>query len=106
MHPRYPNVFSPVQIGPVELSNRYYFAPHAIPLNVGSAPSEDFVAYCTERVRDGGCGLVILSCTAHQRARSFQPSPYLKKSIPAFAALADAVHQQGGKSSARSGITG
>ncbi|WAC92452.1 FAD-dependent oxidoreductase [Mycobacterium sp. Aquia_213] len=81
----------------MELSNRYYFAPHAIPLNVGSAPSEDFVAYCIERVRDGGCGLVILSCTAHQRGRSFQPSPYLKKSIPAFAALADAVHQAGGK---------
>ena len=38
MHPRYPNVFSPVRIGPVELPNRYYFAPHAIPLSVGSAP--------------------------------------------------------------------
>jgi dimethylglycine catabolism A len=97
MHPRYPNVFSPVRIGPVELSNRFYFAPHAIPLNLGSAPSEDFVAYCTERVKDGGCGLVILSCTAHQRGRSFQPSPYLRKNIPAFAALADAVHQAGGK---------
>lgn len=97
MHPRYPNVFSPVRIGPVELSNRYYFAPHAIPLNVGSAPSDDFVAYCTERVKDGGCGLVILSCTAHQRGRSFQPSPYPKKNIAAFAALADAVHRAGGK---------
>jgi 2,4-dienoyl-CoA reductase-like NADH-dependent reductase (Old Yellow Enzyme family) len=96
-HPRYPNVFSPVRIGPVELNNRYYFAPHAIPLNIGANPSDDFVAYCVERVEDGGCGLVILSCTAHHRGRSFQPSPYLRKSIPAFATLADAVHRAGGK---------
>jgi len=97
MHPRYPHVFSPVRIGPVELGNRYYFSPHAIPLTVGANPSEDFVAYCTERVKDGGCGLVILSCTAHQRGRSFQPSPYSRKSIPAFAALADSIHREGGK---------
>ncbi len=97
MHPRYPQVFSPVRIGPVELGNRFYFSPHAIPLSVGANPSEDFVAYCTERVQDGGCGLVILSCTAHQRGRSFQPSPYSQKSIPAFAALADSIHRAGGK---------
>lgn len=97
MHPRYPNVFSPIRIGPVELSNRYYFSPHGVPLTVGTSPSNDLVAYCTERVKDGGCGLVILSCTAHQRGRDYQPCPYPKESIPAFRALADAVHAAGGK---------
>ena len=96
-HPRYPNVFSPVRIGPVELSNRYYFSPHGVPLTVGTSPSNDLVAYCTERVKDGGCGLVILSCTAHQRGRDYQPCPYPKESIPAFRALANAVHAAGGK---------
>lgn len=97
MHPRYPNIFRPIRVGPVELSNRYYFAPHGLPLTVGGSPSNDLVAYCTERVKDGGCGLVILSCTAHQRGRDYQPCPYPKESIPAFSALADAVHRAGGK---------
>ena len=96
-HPRYPNVFSPVRIGPVELANRYYFSPHGLPLTVGASPSNDLVAYCTERVKDGGCGLVILSCTAHQRGRDYQPCPHPEESVPAFRALADAVHAAGGK---------
>jgi 2,4-dienoyl-CoA reductase-like NADH-dependent reductase (Old Yellow Enzyme family) len=96
-HPQYPHVFSPARIGPVELANRYYFSPHGLPLTVGCAPSNDLVAYCVERVRDGGCGLVILSCTAHERGRHFQPCPYPKETIPAFRALADAVHAAGGK---------
>lgn len=96
-HPRYPHVFSPARIGPVELANRYYFSPHGLPLTVGCAPSNDLVAYCTERVREGGCGLVILSCTAHERGRHFQPCPYPAETVPAFRALADAVHAAGGK---------
>jgi 2,4-dienoyl-CoA reductase-like NADH-dependent reductase (Old Yellow Enzyme family)/thioredoxin reductase len=90
-------VFSPTRIGPIELPNRYYFSPHGLPLTVGCSPSNDLVAYCAERVRDGGCGLVILSCTAHERGRHFQPCPYPKETVPAFRALADAVHAAGGK---------
>ena len=96
-HPRYPNVFSPLKIGPVELENRYYFSPHGVPLTVGCSPSNDLVAYVTERVRGGGCGLVILSCTAHWRGRDYQPCPYPPAAVPAFRALADAVHEAGGK---------
>ena len=96
-HPRYPHVFSTARIGPIELENRYYFSPHGLPLTVGCAPSNDLVAYCVERVRDGGCGLIILSCTAHERGRHFQPCPYPKETVPAFRALADAVHAAGGK---------
>jgi 2,4-dienoyl-CoA reductase-like NADH-dependent reductase (Old Yellow Enzyme family)/thioredoxin reductase len=97
VHPKYPNVFNPIKIGPVELPNRYYFSPHGLPLTVGCGPSNDLVAYCTERVKDGGCGLVILSCTVHERGRHYQPCPYPKQSIASFRALADAVHTKGGK---------
>ncbi|WP_159872567.1 FAD-dependent oxidoreductase [Novosphingobium sp. 9U] len=97
VHPRYPTVFSPIRLGPVELPNRYYFSPHGLPLTVGPGPSNDMIAYCTERVRDGGCGLVILSCTVHDRGRHAQPCPYPLESVPAFRALADAVHAAGGK---------
>ena len=97
MHPTYPHVFQPIQLGPVALTNRYYFSPHGLPLTVGCSPSTDLVAYCTERVRDGGCGLVILSCTVHDRGRGYQPCPYPAQSVGAFRALADAVHAAGGK---------
>ena len=49
-HSTYPNVFSPIRVGPVELPNRYYFSPHGLPLTVGCSPSTDLVSYCTERV--------------------------------------------------------
>jgi 2,4-dienoyl-CoA reductase-like NADH-dependent reductase (Old Yellow Enzyme family) len=97
MHPKYPHVFSAIRIGPVEVPNRYYFSPHGLPLTYGTGPSNDLVAYVTERVRDGGCGLVILSCTVHDRGRHYQPCPYSPTSIPAFRALAEAVHAAGGK---------
>lgn len=97
MHPQYPHVFSSIRLGPVELPNRYYFSPHGLPLTVGCAPSNDLVAYCTERVQGGGCGLVILSCTLHPRARHYQPCPHPRDTIPAFRALADAVHEAGGR---------
>lgn len=96
-HAQYPRVFSGARLGPVDLPNRYYFSPHGLPLTVGCAPSNDLVSYCVERVRDGGCGLVILSCTAHERGRHFQPCPYPEETVPAFRALADAVHDAGGK---------
>jgi dimethylglycine catabolism A len=97
MHLKYPNIFTPIKVGPVQLPNRYYFSPHGLPLTVGCGPSNDLVAYCTERVQDGGCGLVILSCTVHDRGRTYQPCPYSTHSIGAFRALADAVHLAGGR---------
>jgi 2,4-dienoyl-CoA reductase-like NADH-dependent reductase (Old Yellow Enzyme family) len=96
-HAKYPGVFSPLKLGPIEVPNRYYFSPHGVPLTVGCGPSNDLIAYCTERVKDGGAGLVILSCTAHQRGRHYQPCPYPPETVPAFRALADAVHEAGGK---------
>src|SRR4051812_4158906 len=97
VHPKYPHVFSPIKLGPIEIPTRFYFSPHGVALTVGSKPSTDYAAYATARVRDGGCGLVVMSMTVHERGRVFQPSPYLKENIPSFRAMADAVHAAGGK---------
>jgi 2,4-dienoyl-CoA reductase-like NADH-dependent reductase (Old Yellow Enzyme family) len=96
-HPKYPNIFKPIRLGPIEIPNRFYFSPHGVPLSIGSAPGEDFIAYNVERVKDGGCGLVITSMTVHERGRAFQPSPFLKENIPAFRAMTEAVHAAGGR---------
>ncbi len=96
-HPTYPRVFSPIRLGPVEIPNRFYFAPHGVGLTVGTKPSNEFPAYSVERVRGGGCGLVVNSLTVHDRGSAFQASPYSEENVPAFRAMADAVHQAGGK---------
>src|SRR5690606_7126185 len=48
MHPLFPIVFRSIRLGRVELPNRYYFSPHGLPLTVGTAPSNDLVAYAAE----------------------------------------------------------
>jgi 2,4-dienoyl-CoA reductase-like NADH-dependent reductase (Old Yellow Enzyme family) len=97
VHPKYPNVFSPIQLGPVEVPTRFFFAPHGSALSAGTKPADDLVAYSAERVRGGGCGLVIVALVQHDRGRTRQPSPYPTANIPAFRAMADAIHQAGGK---------
>lgn len=97
MHPKYPNVFSPIRLGPVEIPTRFFFAPHGSALSAGTKPSDDLVAYSAERVRDGGCGLVIVALVAHERGRTRQPSPHPPENIAAFRVMADAIHAAGGK---------
>ena len=51
MHPKYPNVFSPITLGPVEIPTRFFFAPHGSSLSIGTKPADDLVAYSSERVQ-------------------------------------------------------
>ena len=96
MHPKYPNVFSPIKLGPVELPNRFYSSPHAVPMNILGKPTDDFIHYNVARTR-GGCGLLILSMAAHGRVRSVWPNIGPAEHVAAFRALTDAVHGAGGK---------
>src|SRR5579864_9425624 len=97
MHLRYPNVFSRIRLGPVELPNRYFFAPHGSALSAGTRPADDLVAYSAERVRGGGCGLVVVALALHERGRTRQPSPHPPENVAAFRVLADTIHEAGGK---------
>jgi 2,4-dienoyl-CoA reductase-like NADH-dependent reductase (Old Yellow Enzyme family) len=97
VHDKYPRVFSPIRLGPVEVPTRFFFAPHGSSLNVGTKPSDDLLAYSTERVRDGGCGLVIVALAAHERARTAQPSTRPEENLAPFRAYTDAIHAAGGK---------
>jgi dimethylglycine catabolism A len=97
VHPKYPNIFSPIQLGPVEIPTRFFFAPHGSALSAGTKPSDDLVAYSAERVKGGGCGLVIVAMVAHERGRTRQPSPHPPENIAAFRVFTDAIHAAGGK---------
>lgn len=97
MHPKYPNVFSPIKLGPIEVPNRFYSSPHATPLvTARGGPTQDYVDYNLERTK-GGVGLLIVSMSALERSRFVQPSSYPKANIAGFRAFSDAVHKAGGK---------
>lgn len=99
MADRYPHVFAPIQIGPVEVENRLYLPPHGLGLTVGGAkgtlvPAAEAAYYYRERV-EGGVSLVYQSITTMPRQRMF--CAVYEESIPHFKAVADTVHAAGGK---------
>ncbi len=95
-HPKYPHLFTPLQLGPITVPTRFYFAPHGSALTVGSKPTDDLIAYSAARVEGGGCGMVVIPVVTQERARTRQPSPYPPGNVAAFKAYADAIHTAGG----------
>ncbi|MDQ1424695.1 MAG: dimethylglycine catabolism, partial [Acidimicrobiaceae bacterium] len=96
MSDRYPHVFSPIKLGPVEIKNRFYFSPHGSPYVVGSGPSDNFAYYYGARAA-GGCGLCIHALSVMPGRGGLGVTPYLEESIPSFRAAAKVVHDNGGK---------
>ena len=96
MHPKYPNVFSSIKLGPVELRNRFYSSPHAMPTSLNGKPSIDYVHYLTARAK-GGLGLVMLSLTVPLRSKGTQSAPNAKENIPGFREVARSVHDASAK---------
>ena len=99
MSTKYPHVFQPLKIGPIEVPNRFYFSPHGNPgwvLAVNGSPSEDYAAYYAERAA-GGVGLLIHSMIAIPRGYFQRQSPHSADTIPSFRAVAEGVHKNGAK---------
>ena len=81
MSERYPHLFSPIRIGPVEVPNRFYLGSHSNPLAApgihGSAvPSEAFARYYGERAR-AGVGLLIHSLPVLTALRHRYPDAHI-----------------------------
>jgi 2,4-dienoyl-CoA reductase-like NADH-dependent reductase (Old Yellow Enzyme family)/pyruvate/2-oxoglutarate dehydrogenase complex dihydrolipoamide dehydrogenase (E3) component len=96
MHPKYPNVFSEFALGPVKLRNRFYSSPHGMPMSLNGRPTDDYLHYNVARA-EGGLGLIMLSLTIPERSAGAQSRPNVREFIPAFRAVADAVHGAGAK---------
>ncbi len=109
---RYPHLFRPIRVGPVEIRNRLYMTAHALgyaepdPDMPGYClPSERHAAYYAERAR-GGIGLIIQESTvphpsSQGSAFGYQTATvaaaFAEKNIPHFARIADAVHAYGAR---------
>ncbi|MEV0608987.1 FAD-dependent oxidoreductase [Polymorphospora rubra] len=90
-------LFTPVQLGRVALRNRVFVPGHTTNFGRANEPTRRHAAYHAERAA-GGVGLIVTeairvhptSAGRHISLGSFDDS-----SIPAYAAVADAVHEHG-----------
>jgi mycofactocin system FadH/OYE family oxidoreductase 2 len=95
----FPNLFSPLKIGTVEVKNRISFQPHLTNLAVGNLPSERQMYYWGERAK-GGAGLIITEeLTVHPTDMSYEKliDVYHAEVIPGFKKITDYVHQYDSK---------
>lgn len=99
MDTAFPNLLSPLQIGPVTVRNRIMSTGHdTLIQNPDGTVSEAYIAYQVARVK-GGAGLVVLSggaidemsCSSPEQLRVFGDDV-----VPGLTAMADAVHAHGG----------
>ena len=97
----FPELFSPIRIGGVELRNRIIFPPIATNMaHVSGEISDRQVFHYAQRAR-GGAGLIIVenTCIDYPAARhgATQPRIDTDEFIPGLARLAQAVHDAGAK---------
>jgi 2,4-dienoyl-CoA reductase-like NADH-dependent reductase (Old Yellow Enzyme family)/thioredoxin reductase len=102
---RFPNIFKPIKIGPVEMRNRIFMAPHGIPLETPVAeygshnqPAAEHAFYFAERAA-GGVGLIFHSMQIGPFAAqpNLAASPGLTEAVPSYRRVAEMVHEAGAK---------
>jgi 2,4-dienoyl-CoA reductase-like NADH-dependent reductase (Old Yellow Enzyme family)/NADPH-dependent 2,4-dienoyl-CoA reductase/sulfur reductase-like enzyme len=102
---RYPHVFAPLRLGPVEVRNRIYMSPHGIPLEAPvegrefhHQPAVEHAHYFAERAA-GGVGLIFHSMQVGPFAAQpgLAASPHLEETIPSYSRVAEMVHDQGAR---------
>src|SRR6266446_2772778 len=93
------SLFTPIAVGAVTLKNRIYSSGHAEAMAEGGRPTERLRRYHEAKAR-GGCALTIFggSSSVHPSSPAAawkQIANHDDSIIPAYRALADAVHQHG-----------
>ena len=96
----FPNLLSPLLVGPHEIRNRVLVTAHEIKMSAGGLPTPRYNAYQAARAR-GGAGLQITGATSvHHTGRLASGGALENVSdaiIPGYQALARAVHAEGGR---------
>jgi 2,4-dienoyl-CoA reductase-like NADH-dependent reductase (Old Yellow Enzyme family)/thioredoxin reductase len=90
-------LFSPLHLGPVEISNRIVSTAHQTTLVHDHLPTDDFIAYHEARAR-GGAGLIVLEATAVHPSGLLTPhtlAGYRDAIVPELRRVADAVQAHG-----------
>ena len=102
---KYPHVFQPLLIGPVEVRNRIYMGPHGTPMDAPTpgreayhVPATDTAYYFAERAA-GGVGLLFHSMQAliGPRHYVYNQMPTSPEAVPSYRRVAELVHAEGAK---------
>ena len=91
----FPNLFSPLRIGSVELKNRTVFTGHATNLFTNGHPNDSLVAYQRARA-EGGAGLIVTQVSSvHPTGwhSGLSLKIYGDECIPHYRRIAEAVHE-------------
>ena len=99
MGQNFPNLFSPLDVGPTRLKNRVFSTGHMTVMLKDGVPSDAMVAYHRARA-EGGAGLIILEAArAHASGDSGRPAirAYSDACIPGYQRIAQACHSSGCK---------
>jgi 2,4-dienoyl-CoA reductase-like NADH-dependent reductase (Old Yellow Enzyme family) len=99
MQPAFPHLFSPIEIGGIEIRNRLFNPPHGTSLGQNGLAGEDLIAYHAIRAR-GGVGLIVLEGMCLHPTHAFSSGYLLATSddiIPGFRELADRCHGHGAR---------
>ena len=95
----FPNLLSPIQIGPKLIRNRVLVTAHVPGLESGGLVTDDYIAYQRGRAR-GGAGMQISGSAAVHRTGSVGHGRSLDNTKPeiveGYRRLADAIHAEGG----------
>ncbi len=101
--PAFPHLFQPLAIRGMVVRNRIYSSPHTALFNSGTAeqifPDEREAYYQAEKAK-GGCGFQMLGAQLVHRSSANthrMPCAFDDRIIPAYRAIADAVHAHGGR---------
>lgn len=99
MHPEFPHAMTPGKIGKFTVRNRIYMSAQTTSFATAGVPNERHIAYLVERAR-GGLGIIFSEAVDVMSGHGY-PETGLRLSIerddtvPAFAKLVDALHQEG-----------
>jgi 2,4-dienoyl-CoA reductase-like NADH-dependent reductase (Old Yellow Enzyme family) len=95
---RFPKLFSPIEIGGLEIRNRIVFTAHHTHL-ADAVPTPEIAAYYEARAR-GGAGLIVVEASkihesAHFAAHAIES--FRPECIPGYRLIAEGVHRHGAK---------
>ena len=95
----YPNLLSPVEVGPLTLRNRVVSTSHQTGLVEDHLPTEDLIAYHAARAR-GGVGTIFLEATAIDVSgllTSHTIGGFRPEIVPVYRRLREPLHQHGAR---------
>lgn len=98
-HARYPNVFRPVALGPVQVRNRILVPAHTTNFGADNLPTDRHLEYHRARAA-GGVGLIIFEAIRVHRSslgRAQGVNGFDRAAIPRFQRIARAVQAEGAR---------